>query len=174
MHSITAFRNHIAAAESQIATRCDSPHSRRQYASIPAHNCADGPCVGNRPWQTASKFGKTGVFRSMQFWRAPVLKPELPNGLYICLRAFTCFAILSYLFFCDESSFGSSNRLLAGFGITTIFNASIVLYLIIVSHISVRPSSTSECSIRKTGKILRWLKCHLMWLIAVISFLNMA
>ena len=28
--------------------------------------------------------------------------------------------------------------------------------------------------IRKTGKILRWLKCHLMWLIAVISFLNMA
>ena len=29
-------------------------------------------------------------------------------------------------------------------------------------------------NIRKTGKILRWLKCHLMWLIAVISFLNMA
>jgi ribonuclease HI len=28
--------------------------------------------------------------------------------------------------------------------------------------------------IRKTGKILRWLKCHLMWLNTVISFLNMA
>ena len=44
----------------------------------------------------------------------------------------------------------------------------------LVSAIEPSESSKSSTSIRKTGKILRWLKCHLMWLIAVISFLNMA
>ena len=47
---------------------------------------------------------------------------------------------LQYSFFCNETSLGH----LTGFRITTRFNVSIVLYLITVSNISVRPSSTSE------------------------------
>ena len=58
---------------------------------------------------------------------------------------------LSYSFFSKDPE--SSSGYLTGFRITTRLNVSIVLYLLIVSHISVRPSSTSEriihsCSIR--------------------------
>jgi len=49
---------------------------------------------------------------------------------------------LSYSFFCKDPE--SSSGYLTAFRITTRFNVSTVLYLITVSNISVRPSSTSE------------------------------
>ena len=45
-------------------------------------------------------------------------------------------------------------------------------FCLLCCNLCVESDASGTWHIRKTGKILRWLKCHLMWLNAMISVLN--